>query len=228
MAYGLTDQEKQTLKWFVQETLKGNLPQEFSFAQVMGGNVLDDYKGDPGNVPHMTPALLDALAEAGMIRCKHSRKIPTGRFCSLTEQAFQAVDTNFEPVAPQTTPQITIGALIRNMSGGHVQAVGIALDAEISQVISDPDLMHSQVEKLTKGLLNEVKSALNADEMAEYTQAVHDLREQLLSEKPDPSPIRELVRFLGFLGDIEGTLALMTRVWLWLHPLLLIAAAKLG
>ncbi len=235
MGYNLTDQQKKLLKWIVQEVREGNLSEEFSVAWTFGGCVLADYEGDPSNVPKITPALLDALAEAGMILCKPSHKMArsgrlyeASRTCVLKGQAYEAVDTNFEPSPPQSVSQITIGALIHTMSGGNVQAVGVAQNAEISQVIGDPDLMRSQVEALTESLLNEVRSVLGADELVEYAQAVRDLREQLLAEKPDPSLIRKLLRTLGLLGDIEGTLGLMTRVWSLLHPLLLIAAARLG
>ena len=84
------------------------------------------------------------------------------------------------------------------------------------------------MEALTENLLNEVKSALKVDELPEYTQSIEALRDQLLAEKPDPSLIQRLVRTLSFLGDVEGTIRLMTRVLPYLHPLLLIAAAKLS
>jgi hypothetical protein len=102
------------------------------------------------------------------------------------------------------------------------------MDAEIAQIVNDPDLLRSQVEALTENLLDEVKGSLRVDELAEYAQTVRDLKEQLVAEKPQLSLIRRLVRTVGLLGDIEGTIGLMTRVWALLHPLLLIAAARLG
>jgi hypothetical protein len=114
------------------------------------------------------------------------------------------------------------------MSGGNVQAVGVVQDAEVSQVVNDPDLLRSQVEALTESLLDEVKHSLSVDELAEYAQAVQALRDEIVAQEPRPPVVRKLVRVIGLLGDIEGSIGLMTRAWALLHPLLLIAAAKVG
>jgi hypothetical protein len=208
----------------------------------MEGGHLADFKAEH---PPITEGALDALADAGLLLCTPNyktttsasgtpphqrttyRQVEMNRRCTVTGRAFDAVDSDFE-LPPDERARITIGAIVRNMSGGTVQAVGIAQDAYISQVVDDPTLLRSQVEALAENLLSEVKSSLNVDELADYAGAVRDLKEQLLAEGPEPPVIRRLVRTVGLLGDIEGTIGLMTRVWTLLHPLLLIAAARLA
>jgi len=116
----------------------------------------------PGH-PSITPDILDALAEAGLLLCKPSyqttseqfvktvcggpttthREYEINRTCTLTATAYEAVDSDFESLPVSSGAQVTIGAIIHTMSGGNVQAVGIAQHAEISQLINDPDLLRS-------------------------------------------------------------------------------------
>jgi len=114
------------------------------------------------------------------------------------------------------------------MSGGTIQAVGAASHTEISQIVNDPEMLRSQVEDLTNQLIEAVKSELVASELMVYMKAVNDLRDQLLSGEPDPSLAKRLLGTLAFLGDVEGTIGLMVRVWPYVSPLLMIAATAVG
>jgi len=138
----------------------------------------------------------------------------------------QRVKEDFKPTA--ATPHYNIGAIIQTMSGGTVQAVGAASRTEISQVVNDPQVLRSQVEDLTNQLIEAVKGELAASELAAYMKAVEDLRNQLLSGEPDPSLVKRLLGILAFLGDVEGTLGLMVRVWPYISSLLTIGATILG
>jgi hypothetical protein len=254
MSYNLTENQKGLARWIVQQVRDGKLQEDFLVIWTqpeIGGPGSELAHGIiaecPGH-PEITSGLLDALAQAGLLLCKPNHQGTTEQFvktvyggpttthreyeinrtCTLRARAYEAVDSDFEPLPAQFDTQVTIGAIIHTMSGGTVQAVGIAQDADISQIINDPDLLRSQVEALTGNLLDAVKSSLRVNELADYAQAVRDLKEQLLKEKPNPSVIQPLARTIGLLGDIEGTISLITRVWTFLHPLLLIAAAKLG
>lgn len=239
MGYNLTDRQEHLLRWLVQQIRDGQLPEEFNVAWLHGGANILQFKGEH---PEITKGALDALANADLLLCtvnyeshtaargtpvEHITQLERSRRCTMTGRAFEAIDSDFESPTEVST-QVTIGAIIHSMGGGSVQAVGVAQDAEISQVVSDPDLLRSQVEALAENLVNEVKSSLKVDELAEYAEAVRELREQLLMETPEPRSIRRLARTVGLLGDIEGTIGLMTRVWTLLHPLLLIAAANVG
>jgi hypothetical protein len=232
MSYNLTDNQKDVARWLVYQISNGDLKEEFQIFWGFGGSSIPGFKGEVH--PGMTQGSLDALASAGILICTpdfgnpmDGHKTEVGRRCILLGRAYEAVESDFVSRPDQSVPQVTIGAIIQTMSGGSVQAVGVAQNAEVSQVVSDPELLRSQVEALTENLLNEVKSTLKVGELAEYAQAIQDLREQLLAEEPDPPSIRRLARTVGLLGDIEGTIALVTRVWTFLHLLLLIAAAKL-
>lgn len=224
MSYSLTDNQKDIVRWLVQQVHASRLSEEFVVSWTNAGTLIVGYTGEERpNI--ITKAALSALEAAGMLVItpqKHSLS------CALTGKAYEAVKNDFASIATQSAPQVTIGAIIHSMSGGSIQAVGIAQDAEISQVVNDPELFRSQVDALAESLLNEVKTALKVDELAEYAQAVRDLKEQVLAEKPDPSLIRRATRTAGLLGNIEGTIALTTRVWTFLHPILLIAATKLN
>jgi len=242
MEYNLTDKQKDLLRWLVQQARAGNLSEEFHVVWIMDSGEISGFRGDH---PEITKGMLDALHNAELLLCVPNfktststsgkshpkttyREVEINRRCTITRRAYEAVDSDFELSTIQTGTHITIGAIIQTMSGGNVQAVGIAQDAEISQIVNDADLLRSQIEALTENLLNEVKPALEVDDLAEYAQTIRELKEQLLAQKPDASLIQRLVRTLSLLGDIEGTIGLMTRVWPFLHPLLLIAAARLG
>jgi hypothetical protein len=234
MEYNLTEKQKDILRWIVRKIREGSLEEEFRVYQFAGDESvrISDYKGE--DIPQITRGLLDVLVQVGMMNCTpHFHKTNSGRTfeafrtCVLLGLAYEAVDRNFE--APEVQPpQITVGAIVHSMSGGNVQAVGIAEDAEISQVVNDPDLLQSQVDALTENLVSEVRNSLNVDELTEYLAAVQELKAELLADQVDSSRIKRLVRTIGLLGDIEGTVGLITRVWTFLHPLLLIAAERLG
>jgi len=242
MGYNLTEKQKDLLRWVVQQVRDENLPEEFYVVWITDGGEIHAFRGEH---PQITKGTLDALASAELLLCVSNfktttsvsgsrshpstthREVEMNRRCTVTGRAFDAVDSDFELPA-QEGARVSIGAIIHSMSGGSVQAVGIAQDAEISQVVGDPALLRSQVEILAENLLNEVRLSLKVDDLADYAQAVRDLKEQVLAEEPQPPLIRRLVRTVGLLGDIEGTIGLMTRVWALLHPLLLIVAARLG
>jgi hypothetical protein len=227
MKINLTPDRKDVVRSLVQQVRAGNLAEEFSLVESPRGfEVIDGYEGNYDDFPNITQGTLIILDEVGMLRIVDRTRQGLCR-CVLREKAFKAVDADFE-LQTETGTHVTIGAIIHSVSGGNVQAVGIARDADISQIVNDPDLLRSQVEALAENLLNEIESSLKADELAEYTRAVRDLQEQLVTEKPQPASIRQLVRTIGLLGDVEGTIGLMTRVWAFLNPLLLIAAARLG
>jgi len=111
----------------------------------------------------------------------------TNRLYSIKQAGYDAADNDFEVSPSHVGAQLNIGAIINTMSGGSVQAVGIADNAEISQVVNDPALLRSQVDALAENLLDAVKSALTGDDLIKYDQAVRSFKEELLAEKPNPS-----------------------------------------
>jgi hypothetical protein len=230
VSYNLTEDHKRILRQLVHGSEEDKLPRAFLVADIGGDWMVIDWKGD--DRPELEFMDLQVLAEEDFLSLRVTANTKRGNIstvqCTLREKAFEAVRTDFIPPEPPVSTQFNIGAIINAMSGGNVQAVGIAEDTELSQVINDPALLRSQVEALTERLLDEVKSALAGNDLIEYAQAVRSLKEQLLTEEPDPSLLKRLTRTLGLLGDIEGTIGLMVRVWPYIYPLLLIAAERLG
>lgn len=125
-------------------------------------------------------------------------------------------------------PHYTIGAVIDTMSGGMLQAVGSASDADISQIVKEPALMQSQVEELTANLIELVKHDLSAPQLVQYIAAIRDLQNELLSEKSNPSTAKRLLGTLALLGDVDGSIGLMVKVWPYISALLMIAGQKIG
>lgn len=115
-SYSLTEKQRQLLAWFVQEVRKKRLSEEFLVIWANSQGVLPHYKGE---WPPITKGALDALAAAGLIISTPSFKTETtqsggisrprvtskereyNRRCTLTQESYDAVDSNF--AAPDTT-----------------------------------------------------------------------------------------------------------------------------
>ncbi len=128
----------------------------------------------------------------------------------------------------QIPTQVNIGAIIRDMSGGNVQAVGLSNNSELNQLVNDSDLLHKKLDELTEQLVDVVKSELSSKELMAYLQTIEKLKKEIKSEKPSPSVLQKLFASISFLGDVESTISLATRVLPYLYPFLLIASQKLA
>ena len=235
MSLNLTNSQKDLIAWIVDEIRNERLPEEFRILWVMGGFELMDYKGDKGAIPRFSSGMLDALENAGLLLFnKNYRSSLSGgvyesfRTCTVLGEAYQAVDNDFEMPAVVPPNQMNIGAVIHSMIGGNVQAVGIAEGSELSQIVNDAEMMQAQIEVLCENLLTEVKDTLGVDDLASYANAVQEIRDHLLSETPNRTGIRRLLNTLALLGDVEGTIGLMARIWPQIYNLLVIAGIKLG
>ena len=230
--YNLTDGQKELLRKLVKHKRAGEL-----YEPILPHSELGEEAGTFREYIHLRgkPPLehrgdlvgdLDALCDADLMGFRWSKK--GDKLYSIKQAGYDAVDSNFEVPSPYAGAQYNIGAIVQSMSGGSIQAVGLADNAEISQVVNDPALLRAQVETLAEKLLDEVKAALAGKDLIEYAQAIQDFKEELLAEEPNPSLLKRLTITLALLGDIEGTIGLMIRVWPYLYPLLLIAAEKLA
>lgn len=173
---------------------------------------------------------LDELCAEGLL--EEERRIPDARY-RITNLGRRAIATDFN--LPTTSPAspISIGAIYGPVGaagavqGGNFQVVNHVHDAELKQIVNDPTLLQARVDELSTNLLNEVKSALSADAFNQYAAAVAELKQQILTRETPPSLGKRLLQTLALLGDVEGTLGLMTRVWPLVQPLLALAAMKL-
>ena len=234
--YNLTDSQKEILTWLVEQNKAGNLEEEFIFQWYMGGYNISGFSGDVSNVPDFQnkKASLDSLAMEDFIYVKinfnttnRGHSYESSRTCMLMQKAILAVENNFS-YEDKNNQSINIGAVINEMSGGNLQAVGLAKDTTMSQIVNDPELLKSTIETITEKILSEVSPNLKAEQLVSYTQAILDLKKEIIKSQPNESKIFELIKMIGFFGNVEGTIALVTRVWPILQPLLLLIMSKLS
>lgn len=220
-SYNLTDDQKQLLRLVLKCDEEDRLSEK-GFLRLLLGD--DKYLLWGCGIQLDSLADLEALCDVGLLNQEQGRPDPVYR---ITNAGRDAVANNFQLPPTTSAPQVSIGAFIQTMSGGSVQAIGSIQDSEIAQIINDPDLLRAQVENLSTTLLDEVKSVLNASEFTDYRKAVQELQEQVLAEKPSPSLVKRLAQTIGFLGDVDGSIELMAKVWPFIQLLLVLIAAKL-
>jgi hypothetical protein len=224
--YNLTNRQKELLRRLVRYITEGGLREPISAGYFSGqryiyfdGGERCEYQGD-------LYSDLDALYGNDLLGVRYNKQ--GNPLYYIKQTGYDAVNSNFEVLPLHAEARYNIGAIIQSMSGGSIQAIGFADNAEISQIVSDPALLRTQVQALAEKLLDEVKAALTGNDLVEYVQAVQEFKEELLAEKPTPSLLKRFARTLALLGDVEGTIGLMVRVWPYLYPLLLFAAEKLA
>jgi len=220
-SHNLTDDQKQLLRLVVKHD-EEDQGSEKGFLRLFPGD--DKYLLWGCGIQLDSLADLEALCDVGLLDKEQGRPNPVYR---ITNAGRDAVTSNFQLPRTSSAPQVSIGALIQTMSGGSVQAVGSVQDSEIAQIINDPDLLRAQIKDLSTALLDEVKSILMASEFTDYLKAVQELQEQVLAERPNSSLVKRLAQTIGFLGDIDGSIELMAKVWPYIQLLLVFVAAKL-
>lgn len=99
--YNLTEKQKETLRWIVQEVREGNLTEEFSFLYLASDDIRfigkSIGKGVPIHPP-ITDGILRALMSSGLVLMSTSDR-GNKVHCTLLGKAFEAVDSNFLKVA---------------------------------------------------------------------------------------------------------------------------------
>jgi hypothetical protein len=167
---------------------------------------------------------LEALCDEGLLE-NISGSSPKYR---IKNSARTAVANDFRIPQAQFGSSLSIGTIIGAINGGNVQTIGSVLNSEVSQVINDPKSLQPYLDELAEKLLSEVKAELPVKEYAKYQEIVQDLKHQLSQEKPAISTVKKLLQSISFLGDVEGTVELMLRVWPLIQPFITIIALKLG
>jgi hypothetical protein len=109
--YNLTDRQKEFAKWLIEQVRCEKLSEEFL---VIWDRDQGTIKGFQDEHPEITQGLLDALNQAGLLHYRAdqrtiqtpvqsmwggqgtlSNQYETGRFCTLTGSAYEAVDSDF-------------------------------------------------------------------------------------------------------------------------------------
>jgi hypothetical protein len=220
--YNLTEVQKELLRAIVKSDDEGTLYQKGILLINRGGG---KYELWGPKITLSSLADLDALCDEGLLEKIANGANPKYRIKNL---ARTAIDNNFNKPLDQSESRLTIGAIIGSVNGGNVQAIGNALNSEISQVVNDPQLIQPYLEQIAEKLLNEVKAELSVREYAKYQEAVESLKKQLSEEKPSESAVKKIIQGISFLGDIEGSVGLMLRVWSLVQPFVTIIALKLA
>jgi hypothetical protein len=187
---------------------------------------VDDIPGTSGRLDRNTHGDLDALCDLDLVGFRYNSK--GNKIYTVKQAGYDAVASDFVlPEAP-TTAQVNIGAIIYEMSGGEVQAIGFADRAEVHQIANDPQLLERKVQALTNQLIESVRSDLSADSLIAYVKTAEDLKGQIASGDSSPSVVQRLLASLAFMGDLEGSISLIARVWPYIYPLLVIAAERVA
>jgi hypothetical protein len=219
--YNLTMRQKEVLRRLI-EGVKSGQAQEplivvctFQDCEVIGVGTFD----------HSLSGDLDILCDADLLGYRYNSS--GDRIYTIKQSGYDALENNF--VAPElpSSAQINIGAIIHEMNNGTIQAVGFSSHSELQQTVNDPTILKEKIESLANELLDAIKTELPAEKLIAYVNSLDELKKQLIAEKSSPSVLEKLFRVLSFTGDVEGTISLMTRVWPYVYPLLIIAAEKL-
>jgi hypothetical protein len=220
--YSLTDKQKHLLRTIVTNLENGKLEEPIIPACSHSGCFLIGIDEDFGS---NLLGDLDALCDFGLMGSRYNNR--GNPIYTMKQAGYDAIATDFVLPEPSATAQVSIGAIVHEMSGGNLQAIGFADHAEVQQIANDPQLLKEQVDTLTNQLLDSVKSDLSADSLIAYTKIIEDLKEQIASDSPSSSTMQRLFRSLAFMGDLEGTISLVARVWPFIYPLLVIAAERM-
>ncbi|NLN69981.1 MAG: hypothetical protein GX142_04250 [Chloroflexi bacterium] len=107
--YSLTENQKNILRWIVQQVRDKNLPEEFIVVWYFGGSSIIGFTGKEGDIPEIMKGMLDLFHDNGLMLCrpnmalqKISPHISSGttsyeisRCCTITGKAYEAVDSDF-------------------------------------------------------------------------------------------------------------------------------------
>ncbi len=221
--YNLTSKQKQLLKTIIDAVESGQAKEPLiPVISMVGSSII----GVPGDFDHNLIGDLEILSEADLLGSRLNNK--GNKIYTVKQSAYNAIGNDFLIPENQVPTQVNIGAIIRDMSGGSVQAVGFSNNSELNQLINDADLLRKKLDELTEQLLDVVKSELSSKDLLAYIQKIEELKKEIESEKPSPSVLQKLFASISFLGDVESTISLITRVLPYIYPFLLIASQKLA
>ena len=104
--YNLTENQKNVLRWLVQQVRDGKLSEEFSVFWDYSGSTIPEYKrAIDDTMPDITEGIISALASSNLLfftpELSGFNQREIGRRCTLLGKAYEAVDSNFS--APDTS-----------------------------------------------------------------------------------------------------------------------------
>ncbi len=222
-SYSLTDRQKSLLRLIVEAVREEKVTEPLLAVCAADGCGIVGMSEDFG---HNLLGDVGVLEGQGLLYLRYGgRGTPN---ITITQAGCEAVDSDFERPDVAALSQISIGAYINEMQGGNIQAVGVADNSEVQQIVNDPEVLAGHIDDLTAQLLDIVKADLSGDRLIAYAKAVGELKDHLTAAQPQPGLLRTVFGALALVGDIEGTVSLVARVWPVLYPLIAIASARLA
>lgn len=118
--YNLTENQKNVLRWLVEQVRAGKLSEEFSVFWDRWGSTIAEYKRATNDtMPEITSGVIAALATNNLLfftleLSSHDQR-EIGRRCTLLGKAYEAVDPNFNAPNTSFVTQLTPLADISNL-----------------------------------------------------------------------------------------------------------------
>jgi hypothetical protein len=220
-SYNLTNKQKYLLTTIIKNIYEGQLDEPiitsctYSGCEIIG---IDEKFGLD------LPGDLDALCDLDLMGFQYNIK---GNKVYFVKQAgYNAITNNFGLHEKPMSTQLINGAIVHETKGGTLQASGSANESEIKQIANDQQLLPDEIKALTNQLLEVIKADLPAYKLVAYVKYIDELNKEIASNRPSPSVLLRLFNSLAFMGEIEGTISLTTRVWPYIYPILVIATKK--
>jgi hypothetical protein len=221
--YNLTPKQKQLLKTITDSVKMGQVKEPLIAVSTNDGSFIMDIKE---KFDRNLLGDLEILCEADLLGFRYNSS--GNKIYTVKQSGYNAIDNNFVIPENPIPTQINIGAIIRDVNGGNIQAVGLNNFAELNQIVNDADVLHKKLDELAEQLVDVIKSELPSKELVKYVQTLDELKKEIESEKPSSSALQRLFSSISFLGDVESTISLATRVFPYIYPFLLIASQKLA
>lgn len=123
--YNLTDNQKDLLRWIIDEVRNGILKEEFTVVWLGDSGIISSFNGKKPDKIVITSGALDAFESNELMLCdrryrtstqsKYVRQKEVNRKCTLTKYAFDAVDSDFDSPDTSFIKQLTPLADISNL-----------------------------------------------------------------------------------------------------------------
>ena len=153
--YNLTESQMDLLRTIVENIKAGKLEEPLIPVSSMAGDSIIGLEQELG--PNLL-GKLEALCDLDLLGFRYNSQ--GNKVFTVKQAGYDAVTSDFMLPEPSPQAQVNIGAIIHQMEGGSLQAIGFADHAEVQRIANDPALLENKLVELTNNLLEAVKSDL--------------------------------------------------------------------